>query len=124
MQMQVERSLQKKLRGASNLPSSQDSNPSGFELTLIEVENERLREQAEALLRRQQVLEDLAILHQIIARQDGQLVWMPASAGHRGSSTAAGPGKTSSSYAAASPPSGGILMDKLEAAVIESRSKF
>ena len=76
--MQVERSLQRKLKSSSNLASTQDSNPTGFELTLLEVENERLREQAEALLRRQQVLEDLAVLHKLISRQDGQLIWTAA----------------------------------------------
>ena len=89
--------------GSSGVSRSQDSNPAGFELTLLEVENERLREQAEALLRRQQVLEDLAMLHRLIARQGGQLVWTPTATAADGKGLAAS-------------------FDRLEAAVAQSSS--
>ena len=82
LQTQVERSLQRQQRAASGASYDTASSVTvvatsgiSFDLTLLEVENDRLREKAEALLRRQQVLEELAAMHKLVTIDGGRLVW-------------------------------------------------
>ena len=44
-------------------------------MTLLEVENDRLRDKAERLLKRQQMLEELAEMHQLASIEGGRLIW-------------------------------------------------
>ena len=75
----MERSLQKQQKaqsaGANQSSSVGTGMGSSFDLALLEVENDRLRDQAEALLRRQQVLEELAEMHKLVKIQGGRLIW-------------------------------------------------
>jgi hypothetical protein len=74
LETQVERSLQRQQRSKSSQDDAKSSNNSNFELTLLEVENERLRDKAENLLLRQQMLEDIAEQNQLVAREGGRLI--------------------------------------------------
>ncbi|GAX77332.1 hypothetical protein CEUSTIGMA_g4778.t1 [Chlamydomonas eustigma] len=79
LETQVERSLQRQQRSKSGEDVSKSANNSNFELTLLEVENERLRDKAERLLLRQQMLEDIAEGYQLVTREGGRLIWrMPS----------------------------------------------
>ena len=75
----MERSLQKQQKaqsaGANQSSSVSAGTGSSFDLALLEVENDRLRDAAEALLRRQQTLEELAVMHKLVEIQGGRLIW-------------------------------------------------
>lgn len=69
--LEVERSVQLQHRAAStsfseSVVGGARSSERSFELFLLEAENQQLRERAENLLHRQQVLEDLAAFHGVI----------------------------------------------------------
>jgi hypothetical protein len=83
---QVEKSLQRQSRSDN---AAGDDN--AFELCMLEEENERLRDEAEALLTRQFQLEDLAETHGLISYLDGALVWNKVQGGSSPSATAAPP---------------------------------
>ncbi|KAG1660245.1 hypothetical protein FOA52_007642 [Chlamydomonas sp. UWO 241] len=87
--LEVEKSLQRQSR--SENAGGDDS----FELSLLEEENERLRDEAEALLTRQFQLEDLAEKHGLITFHEGTLVWNKQG-GSSPSATAATPATGSS----------------------------
>ena len=140
-QLQVERSLQRQQQQAASSSQSTSSIGAGssssrgasrngsrsggggggvsFELTLLEVENDRLREVAEALLRRQQLLEDLAEMHNLIAsREGGRLVFTQAAASAPGGKL---PGSVRAAKRVVKQEQGApVVVDKLERAMLDS----
>ena len=143
-QLQVERSLQRQQQQAASSSQSSSSTGAGsssssrggsrngssssgggggggvsFELTLLEVENDRLREVAEALLRRHQLLEDLAEMHNLIAsREGGRLVLILAAASAPGGKL---PGSVRAAKRVVKKQQGApVVVDKLERAMLDS----
>ena len=140
-QLQVERSLQRQQQQAASSSQSTSSIGAGssssrgasrngsrsggggggvsFELTLLEVENDRLREVAEALLRRHQLLEDLAEMHNLIeSREGGRLVLILAAASAPGGKL---PGSVRAAKRVVKKQQGApVVVDKLERAMLDS----